>query len=632
MSLRSFPRCAPVLVLVLAVAPVGCGLALGLGDYTDQADTTTTGSTGGGATTTSTSSGDGGGGSGGGTLCQPGAVEPCYDDDSALVGHGLCVAGEHRCNDTGTAYGACEGQVLPVAETCATQGDDDCDDEVNEDGVGCDCTPGTTMGCYSGPAGTSGIGLCSDGTQACKADGTGYEACTGDVTPKNEDCGDPADEDCDKRSCSEPMAFIVVGTASPQIRAVAFDTAGNMILAGQFLATFNFAGGAPLIPAGQTDVFVAKFDPTGAHLWSKRFGDSQGQAANSVATDPMGNIVVGGGFGGVIDFGGSTLTSAGLNDAFVVKLDPDGGHMWSKRYGGTSNESNVQVATGPQGEVGITGTFGGTAAFGGLAVTSVGQADVFVTRLDANGAFSWSKAFGTAGTESLPRIGIDGAGSVFVGGNYEAASFTIVNTTIPAGTTFVLKFDAGGTLSFWRKFGDAAGGPSLSGMAVDGLGNVIVGGMFQTSASFGGPTLTPSGATERYLAKLNGQGTHAWSNTVGAVDEPYSTSMNITADSTGHIGVAGETYSGIHFGGSPLPGSGFELTGAYLVRLDPQGVRLWGNSYTSDTSSLTVLGVGAHVSSDLAIVGSFGGTVDFGSGPVAAVDALDAFALRVAGD
>jgi hypothetical protein len=37
----------------------------------------------------------------------------------------------------GTAYGPCQGQVVPVTETCNTTGDDDCDGQVNESGAGC---------------------------------------------------------------------------------------------------------------------------------------------------------------------------------------------------------------------------------------------------------------------------------------------------------------------------------------------------------------------------------------------------------------------------------------------------------------------------------------------------------------
>ena len=60
----------------------------------------------------------------------------------------------------------------------------------------------------------------------------------------------------------------------------------------------------------------------GKHLWSKRFGDAGTQAANAIAADASGNVIVAGRFEGTVDFGGGALTSAGLSDIFIVKFKP----------------------------------------------------------------------------------------------------------------------------------------------------------------------------------------------------------------------------------------------------------------------------------------------------------------------
>ncbi|WP_437925153.1 hypothetical protein WMF37_39910 [Sorangium sp. So ce291] len=66
-------------------------------------------------------------------------------------------AGRSRCNEAGSGFGPCLGQVLPAAETCATEVDDDCDGAVNEEGAGCACVPNEVVPCYSGPPGTEGV-------------------------------------------------------------------------------------------------------------------------------------------------------------------------------------------------------------------------------------------------------------------------------------------------------------------------------------------------------------------------------------------------------------------------------------------------------------------------------------------
>src|SRR5690349_13691357 len=82
-----------------------------------------------------------------------------------------------------------------------------------------------------------------------------------------------------------------------------------------------------------------------SHLWSQRFGDASFQNGYSVATDPAGNVYIGGTFQGSVNFGGSTLTSLGSNDIFLAKFSPTGAHVWSKRFGDSSIQIGQAVAT-----------------------------------------------------------------------------------------------------------------------------------------------------------------------------------------------------------------------------------------------------------------------------------------------
>ena len=157
----------------------GSGGSGGSGGATATTGTGTTGSTGGGA------------------ICEPGATEPCYSGPAGTAFMGLCVAGTRTCNAEGSAFDACTGEVTPVAETCTTAGDDDCDGEVNEEGDGCTCVPGTVVDCYGGPLTTEGVGPCKGGQQTCHDDGLGFGPCVGEVTPLAETCATPEDDDCD---------------------------------------------------------------------------------------------------------------------------------------------------------------------------------------------------------------------------------------------------------------------------------------------------------------------------------------------------------------------------------------------------------------------------------------------------
>lgn len=130
-------------------------------------------------------------------VCKPDTAAACYSGPQGTENVGACHGGTKRCNESGTAYGPCTGEVVPATETCTTAVDDDYDGRVNEEGSGCVCVPGSTFSCYSGPAGTQGVGICKGGTRTCNTLGTGYGSCLGEVTPGLDYCSTPEDENCD---------------------------------------------------------------------------------------------------------------------------------------------------------------------------------------------------------------------------------------------------------------------------------------------------------------------------------------------------------------------------------------------------------------------------------------------------
>jgi len=82
--------------------------------------------------------------------------------------------------------------------------------------------------------------------------------------------------------------------------------------------------GRTLTPNGvSSNIFLAKFDSNGNHLWSKSFGGSYNDYGYSVSVDSSGNIYGTGYFSGYnIDFGGCPLSSVGSYDIYLIKYAP----------------------------------------------------------------------------------------------------------------------------------------------------------------------------------------------------------------------------------------------------------------------------------------------------------------------
>jgi hypothetical protein len=161
--------------------------------------------------------------------------------------------------------------------------------------------------------------------------------------------------------------------------AVAVDAAGNIVLAAYFWGSIDFGGGA-LVSAGSSDVAVARYDKDGVHLWSRRLGGAGNDIGSAAAFDATSNVLLAGSFEQTADFGGGLLTSAGGADAVVAKYDPAGKHLWSKRFGAGGADAFVAVADGGSGSTAVLGSFEQSVDFGGGALSSVGFHDIVLAR------------------------------------------------------------------------------------------------------------------------------------------------------------------------------------------------------------------------------------------------------------
>jgi hypothetical protein len=105
------------------------------------------------------------------------------------------------------------------------------------------------------------------------------------------------------------------------------DPAGNALVAGSFVDVLDLGAGPMTAVQNSFDVFVLKLSPAGAHVWSKQYGDpvaAKFDECYGVASDPMANVLLIGGYGATIDFGLGPISSGDTNtqDVWVAKLSP----------------------------------------------------------------------------------------------------------------------------------------------------------------------------------------------------------------------------------------------------------------------------------------------------------------------
>ena len=317
---------------------------------------------------------------------------------------------------------------------------------------------------------------------------------------------------------------------------------------------------------------------------------------HSIAVDSAGNSYVTGMFMGTVDFdptktnSSAILTSSGSDDIFVAKYSASNTLDWVHQMGSnyvfsTSQptytwqlESGHAIAVDASGNVYVTGDFGGKASFGPFTLNSVGNTDVFVTKLGPDGTFLWAQSWGTAGMDIGSGIAVDGAGNVI--------SVGIPGTTTGLYTGFEInKYSPSGVLQWTDNISDTQG--RTSSVATDTAGNIYLCGGFEGRVNFNpAPHKTDDvtgSAGSAYVLKLTPSGAFGWvspflaetAQSPGAYVNPYS----LTVDAAGNIDVGGVYKGKDDFNPSSsvtetLPNIGEDYDG-FVAQLSSAGALNW---------------------------------------------------------
>jgi hypothetical protein len=419
--------------------------------------------------------------------------------------------------------------------------------------------------------------------------------------------------------------------------------------------------------------------PPGQHLFSRSFGDADEQYVTRASVDVVGNLLLAGTFASTVDFGGGPLTSAGGNDMYFAKLDPKGGHVFSKGFGDADEQNGVNIVATGTGDVYATGIFKGAFPIGTGSVSNLDVAsDALVLRLRSDGSTAESAVIGGAGTQFVWGLAFDGARGVFTSGfNTGTATYpesvasaggndvltshlmstqnwsrgygdaseqfgrgvaydpsgSVVSVGYFGGTMtmggaaltslggydlFVLKQTVAGTVAWARAFG-ALNDQSAECVAVDAGGNIFVAGTFAGTFAFDSATpLVSAGAADIFLAKLDPSGAPLWARRFGGAGA--ETVSGLALDANGNILMNGNTYGPIDFGGGVL-------AAAYIVKLSPDGKHLWSHRF-GDSGFQAAQGIGAAPNGEVWAAGYFTGTIDLGGGPMTAVGKHDVWIAR----
>ena len=367
--------------------------------------------------------------------------------------------------------------------------------------------------------------------------------------------------------------------------------------------------------------------------WATRIGGVSLEESRSIGIDAAGNVYTLCYYGGLVDFdpgaGEYHLSSGG---SAILKMDAAGNFIWARDVGSTNNVVGESMYVDPAGNVYSTGFFMGTADFdpgpGVFNLTSLGNYDIFLSKIDAQGNLVFAKSMGGSSQDVGLAITLDHSGNIYMSGYFwgsadlnPGAGAYNPHTSVGGEDIFVVKLNNNGDL-IWVK---TMGGPAVIGtyydrvedIEVDQDGNVYLVGYFDGTTDFdpGAAVLniTAVGDEDVFIVKLDENGQLLWAKTMGGNSPDRGSSLAVddmgNVYTTGYFGNVADfdpdttTYSIVSPGNPTL----------FLSKLDSGGNFVWAKSLLAHGRD-----AGNHIAIDstgnLCLTGYFENTVDFDLG------------------
>jgi len=372
--------------------------------------------------------------------------------------------------------------------------------------------------------------------------------------------------------------------------------------------------------------------------WVKQMGAGAQDQGRSIAVDASGNVYTTGTFNGTVDFdpgpGTFSLTSTGVEDVYISKLDSSGNFVWAGAWGGGSFDLGLSIAIDANGFVYSTGLFQGTADFDPGAGTfnlTANSMDGFVVKLNAlNGNLVWAKQFRTSFLVEPGAIAIDAYGNVITVGHYEGiADFDpgAGSLNFSGDGAYITKLDSAGNLIWAKQLAHPASQSPLSSciaksLVLDSLGNVYATGDFIDTVDFdpglGNYNLIGDYYGDAFICKLDAAGNFRWAKPFYGNGNEYG--VTIALDASGNVYTSGVLNATADFdpgvGTYNLSSAGIGNFDGYISKLNASGDFVWAKQLGGAVGSgLFISSIVLDADSNVYTLGNFSQTVDFNPGP-----------------
>lgn len=212
----------------------------------------------------------------------------------------------------------------------------------------------------------------------------------------------------------EPL-FVRTFGAYAWARATTVTPDGSIVLSGVFKQQPIDFGAHTHLPRGpRENGFLAVLDPTGTERWSHTFRCELYADVGSVGADATGEISALAGIGCPIDLATGEETSDGaMPGTKLLRYSPDGRLLWSRNV--DTHYGRTLLAVEPSGVVAV-GADDSLILDDWPEPLSAGPS---LALFEKSGATRWARSFGEGGYQVIAGVGLDGAGTISVFGEFQ---------------------------------------------------------------------------------------------------------------------------------------------------------------------------------------------------------------------
>lgn len=294
--------------------------------------------------------------------------------------------------------------------------------------------------------------------------------------------------------------------------------------------------------------------------WSKNYGGFENERANDVVETPDGGFIV---VGASRSSNQQVSANNGQSDYWVLKLDTDGGIEWERNFGGSLDDNASAVALTPGGGYLVAG---GAVSFDQDVTGNLGEEDVWLVKLDANGNLEWSRNYGGSNNERAESI------SPTSDGGYILACYSESNDGDVSGNQgdfdyWLLKIDAVGNIEWENNFGGSLAEFGFDAEQTSDGGYLMIGSTFSNN----GQITMNQGFYDYWLVKTDASGNLAWQRTYGGAGEERAYELELLSDGSAIIAGTSNSSSG------DLPSNNGSAD-YWVLRVDANGDIIWSEN------------------------------------------------------